>query len=441
MKKSKIILFIFEIIIIAASLFISIGIYLNNISKPKYIFSKGINLVGSKIDNYIKLSNDLYLNDKYSIKGNVEFDLDSDYYKKTNDSEEKKTYNLISNLNNMDTSFKIQKNKSKKIGYIEIDESIENENILNAKYYINDSTKYYYIKDVVDDYINDGSCNYFENINSSTTERDNLNYLQSIVIDSIINNLKEEYFTTKEEKDTYVVTLKIDNDNIKDILKGVLKDLKNDEKSKRILNNIDKNILKTKIKKTYLKKEEYYEISIYTSKILHRPLKYKVESVKNDSINTYIYKGNDKKGSFQYLVNDTLKYDIDLEFKKDDIKAVIKNSSNKKIGEFKLEKNNYNTTINYIINNDNKRMDLIYSSKFSKVKKNESYINKKNLSFKYVVDKETKLNGEVDIVLNVSNKVSILTDISNAKLKMNITNEEKEKIDNLYRDIKSRLER
>lgn len=441
MKKSKIILFIFEIIIIAASLFISIGIYLNNISKPKYIFSKGINFVGSKIDNYSKLSNDLYLNDKYSIKGNVEFDLDSDYYKKTNDSEEKKTYNLISNLNNMDTSFKIQKNKSKKIGYIEIDESIENENILNAKYYINDSTKYYYIKDVVDDYINDGSCNYFENINSSTTERDNLNYLQSIVIDSIINNLKEEYFTTKEEKDTYVVTLKIDNDNIKDILKGVLKDLKNDEKSKRILNNIDKNILKTKIKKTYLKKEEYYEISIYTSKILHRPLKYKVESVKNDSINTYIYKGNDKKGSFEYLVNDTLKYDIDLEFKKDDIKAVIKNSSNKKIGEFKLEKNNYNTTINYIINNDNKRMDLIYSSKFSKVKKNESYINKKNLSFKYVVDKETKLNGEVDIVLNVSNKVSILTDISNAKLKMNITNEEKEKIDNLYRDIKSRLER
>lgn len=443
MKKTKLILSILGIIIVVAGLFIFIGIYLNNISKPQYIFSNGIDIVKNKIENYTKKSNDLDLKDKYSIKGNIEFDLDSEYYKKTSDPEEKKTYNLIKNLNNTNIDFKIKKNKSNNTGYIELNETIGNEELLNAKYYINESTKYYYIKGIVDDYINYGSCNYFENINTNTTEKDNIDYLYNFIIDSVKNNLKEKYFTSKEEKNNYVVTLKIDNDNLKDILKNVQSDLKNDKKSKEILDNIDKNILKTKIKDedTYLEKEEYYKISIYTTKILHRPLKYKVDKVTKDSIKTYIYEGNETKGTLHYTVNDTTKYNIDIEFKTDEIKAIIKNSSNKKVGEFKLDKNNYNTTINYVFSDNNKKMDLIYSSKYTKVKNKESYTNKKNLSFKYIVNKETKLSGEIYINLDVSDKVSILTDISNVKLKSNLTNEEKEKISNLYDSIKNRLER
>ena len=443
MKKTKLILSILGIIILVAGLFIAIGIYLNKISQPKYIFSNGIDIIKNKIENYTKKSNDLDLKDKYSIKGNIVFDLDSDYYKKTTDSEEKKTNNLIKNLNNTNIDFKIKKNQTKNTGYIEINGTIGNEELLNTKYYINESTKYYYIKGIVDDYINYGSCNYFENINTNNTEKENIDYLYNFIIDSIKNNLKEEYFTIKKTKDKYVVILKIDNDNLKSIIKNVQKDLKNDKKSKRILDNIDKNILKTKItdEDTYLGKEEYYKIYIYTTKVLHRPSKYQIEVSTKDSINTYIYEGNENKGTLHYIVNDTTKYNIDLEFKKDEIKGNIKNSSNKKVGEFKLDKNNYNTTINYAFADNNEKMDLIYSSKYTKVKNNESYTNKKNLSFKYVVNKETKLSGEIDIKLDISNKISILTDISNAKLKMNMTNEEKEKISNLYSDIKNRLER
>ena len=439
MKKTKLLLQIFIIIVLVSVISIGVGIYLNNIGEPKYIFSKSIDIIKNKVDNYNKISNDLDLNDKYSIKGNIEFDLDSDYYKKATKQEEKKTYNLIKNLNNMNTSFLIQKNKSKDIGYIELNEVIGKEEIINAKYFINNSTKYYYINGILDNYINDGSCNYFENVNSNTTEKDNIDYLHNFIIKSIKNNLKEEYFTSTDD----AVTLRIDDKNLKEILSGILVDLNNDKESKRILDNIDKSILKTKIKDedTYIEKDEYYKISIYTSKILHKPLKYQVDHITKDNTNTYIYEGNESKGKFYYLVNNKEKYNASLEFSKDEIKGKIKDSSNKSIGEFKLDKNNYNTVINYTFNDDNEKLDLIYSSKYTKVKKNTSFNNKKNLSFKYVVNKETKLRGEIDINLEVTNKFSTIVDVTNSKLKSNMTKEEKEKIENLRENIKNRLER
>lgn len=433
---------IFMVVVIAA-MFIYIGIFLNDLGKPKSIFSRGIDVINNKIENYTNISEDLNLKDSFSIEGDLVFSLDTEYYNKTTDPEEKKIYNLINNLNKLNTTYKIQKKQSKSTGYIEINSLIGNEDILSAKYYINDSTKYYYVKNKVDDYINAGGCNYFENINKSNIEKDNIDYIYSIVIKSLKNNLKEEYFNIKEENDTHITILKIDDSNLKDILNGIIKDLKKDKKARKILDNIDKNILKTKIKEEdkYLEKEEYYKIYIYTTKILHKPIKYKVEHINKESIKSYTYEGNNNKGNLYYSVNDTPKYDISITFKNDEIKAKIKNSSDEKLGEFKLEKNNYNTIINYTFTEDDEKIDLIYSSKYSKVKKNQSFINKKNLSFKHVVNKETKLSGEIDSNIKVSNKFSILTDISNAKLKMNMTEEEKEKINNLYEDVKNRLER
>ena len=441
MKKGKIIL-IFLMILLAAGLCIGIGLYLNNISKPKYIFSKGLEVFQTKINNYDQLSEDIDLKDKFSVKGTVEFDLESEYYKKATTEEDRKTYNLISNLNNAETNFKIQKNGYKNTGYMEINSNTKDRDILTAKYYINDSTKYYFIKGLVDNYINDGGCNYFENINSTTTERDNFDYIYNFVFDSLKNNLKDEYFTSREEKDHYVAALTIDDVTLKKILNGVLKDLKEDKQARTILDNVDKNILKKKLSDDdIIGKDENYKIYIYTTKILHKPLKYKVEKVSKESVETYIYEGNENKGTLRYIENDKIRYSVSIEMDKNEIKAKIKNSDSKEIGEFKLEKNNYNTVINYTIDEDNKKIDLIYSSKYSNVKKNESYTNKKNLSFKYVVDKETRLSGEMDVTLEASNKVSILTDISEAKLKTNMTETEKNNVDNLYDVIKNRLER
>ena len=336
MKKGKIIL-IFLMILLAAGLCIGIGLYLNNISKPKYIFSKGLEVFQTKINNYDQLSEDIDLKDKFSVKGTVEFDLESEYYKKATTEEDRKTYNLISNLNNAETNFKIQKNGYKNTGYMEINSNTKDRDILTAKYYINDSTKYYFIKGLVDNYINDGGCNYFENINSTTTERDNFDYIYNFVFDSLKNNLKDEYFTSREEKDHYVAALTIDDVTLKKILNGVLKDLKEDKQARTILDNVDKNILKKKLSDDdIIGKDENYKIYIYTTKILHKPLKYKVEKVSKESVETYIYEGNENKGTLRYIENDKIRYSVSIEMDKNEIKAKIKNSDSKEIGEFKL---------------------------------------------------------------------------------------------------------
>lgn len=441
MKKRKFIILIFGIILLTATLFIGIGIALNDMSKPQYIYSKVIDIYKNKLDSYKDVSKDLNFKDKYSIKGNVDFDLDSEYYKKSTKEEDKKTLNLINNLNKSDINFLLQKNESKDTGYIELTQKIDDEDIIDAKYYISDSTKYYFIKGVVDTYINDGACNYFESINANNTEKENIDYLYNFVINSIKNNLKDDYFEIKEEKNNYVSIIKIDNDTINIILNNVLKDLKKDKKSRSILDNIDKNILKTKANKKVLQKDEYYKISIYTTKILHKPLKYKVEHISNLNSKTYTYEGNENKGTLYYLENNTLKYKVNLELSKNEIKAKIKDSSDKNIGEFKLEKDNYNTTLTYTYHDGIKKIDAIYSSKYSNVKKNSSYTNIRNLSFKYVENKETKLNGNVTMTLKASTKFAILADISNAKLKSNLTDKEKENLNKIYENIKNRLER
>lgn len=443
MKTRKKVLYISIIILLIATIFIGVGLYLNSISKPKYIFTKAIDIYKNKINNYNKSSEDLNLKDKYSIEGKISFDLDSEIYKKGQTEDDIKKYNIINNLNKSNTTFKIQKDQSKNTGYIELLEKIEDEEIINAKYYIADSTKYYFINDIVNTYINDGSCNYFESLNKDNTEKENIDYLYNFIIKSIKNNLREEYFTTKEDKNENIASIKLNNSNIKSILNNLLNDLKKDKKSRNILDNIDKRILKTKIKedKTYLEKDEYYKISIYTTKILHKPIKYKLEHITKDDRKTFIYEGNENKGTLYYLDNEITTYIIDVELKNNEIKATIKDSSNEKIGEFKVEKDNYNLTINYVFDDDQTKIDLIYSSKYTKVKKNTSYNNEKKLSFKYIVNKETKINGDIVINLKTKNKFTILTNVEDARLKSTLTEEEKNKLDNLYENIKSSLER
>lgn len=452
MVKKKFLIISF-LIIIVSSLFIIIGLYLNKISQPKYVISRGIDIIKDKIDNYNKTSKDLNMKDTYEIDGKIGFELDSEFYKndKANNIDSLEKYNLINNLNKSDTTFLIQKNQNKKMGYFELKQIIDKEDTIDAKYYIENSTKYYYLGGVLDKFVNDGSCNYFENINKDNSERDNIDYLSDFILDSIKNNLKEEYFDSKQtkekinnvDKDVYEISIKLDNETIKDILENVLKDLKKDKKASKFLNNINPNILKTKIKdnKKILDKNEYYEITIYTTKILHKPLKYIVKHNSSDSINTYIYEGDTNKGNFYYLENDSLKFQLNITFKNNEIIANVLDDENKKIGEFKLEKNKYDTTISYTKEEDNKLVDLIYSNKYNKVVKNKSYINTKNLSFKYIENKTSILNGEITVTLNVSSTPNILVDVEDAMLKSNLTDKDKEKINNYPLNIINRLEK
>jgi hypothetical protein len=123
------------------------------------------------------------------------------------------------------------------------------------------------------------------------------------------------------------------------------------------------------------------------------------------------------------------------------IECKIKDSSNKDVGIFKVEKND--TSVYYTFNFDNgdKKYDIIYSSKYSNYKKNKSFNNEKKLSFKYLEKKVSVLSGDITLLSKVTNKSSIKEEIGDAVLSSTLTTEQKEKFDNKSERIKERLKK
>ena len=441
MKKKLLIIVLF--IILISTFFIIAGMYFVTLSKPKNIISFGINNIKNKTDKYLLISNDLILGDNINIVGNIDFDLDSEYYKRINSKE----YNIIKNLTNSDINFSISEDAKKEKGLVSIKHNIDEEKIWDFKYYVDDATKYYYDSSIMDSYINDGTCYYFENINSNNTTDSNIKYLYNFMFKSLKNSLKDEYFTTEEKNESingkktnvHMIELTLDNKRLNEINSSIISSFKKDKKANRILNNLEIDLNKYK-NKELLGKDEKYILNIYTTKLLYSPLKYEITHIKGNDKEVYIYEGNESKGKFYYYDNSELVYRINIKTKNNDLDGIIYDKNNKKIGEFRLDKNKHNVNFTYSYNKNNEKYDLVYSSKYTSIKK-DSYKNEKILSFKHVKDKEDVINGSITLVLKVNDKPKIDEDINKVILKNNLSDKEKAMFNNKFETIKNRLEK
>ena len=450
MRRKRIIIIVI-VAFLLAGIFIGFGIHFNNISKPQYIFKSGISIISDNFKNYFNLE-DRGIGDNFTIESSIDYNLDSEYYKRTSqsDTEDLKTYNLINNLTNMTDSFVYKQSKKDKTAYIELNEKIKNEEVVDKKVYISNATKYYYVNGILKNYVNDGTCNYFETLTEDNTTKSNIDYLYDFIVESIGNNIKNEYFKeyTVEEsingtkKSVHQISLEVDDYLIHKVLNGVLSDLKKDKKANYILSNIDTTFSKYKIKdsKKFLDKNEVYTINIYTTKVLCKPLKYEIIYLDKDVKKKYIYEGNSSKGTYYYVEDDNVKYTADVSIKENNISAKIYDSKSKNIGELKVEKTGINRTFDFVFDNGEKKWDIVYYSKYSKIK-NGSYTNEKKASFKYVLNKESKLNGDVTITTKVSKDVKIEEDVSNAILESKLTDEQKNLFDTKKDKVKERFER
>ena len=154
----------------------------------------------------------------------------------------------------------------------------------------------------------------------------------------------------------------------------------------------------------------------------------------------YIYEGDGNKGTYYYVEDDNVKYTADISIKENIISAKIYDSKSKSIGELKVEKNGINRTFDFVFDNREKKWDIVYYSKYSKIK-NGSYTNEKKASFKYVLNKESKLNGDVTITTKVSKEVKIEEDVSDAVLESKLTDDQKSLFDTKKDKVKERFER
>ena len=450
---NKKVIFILVLIFIFSITSISIGLYINSLNKPKKILSESINFIHDEGKKYIFPNDNLVVGDTYTSTGSIDFNLNSEYYlrKSKNEEESLKKYNFINNISNMDTNFIIKQDRSNKSNYIEISQKIGDEDIVDYKRLVDNSTEYYFINGILKNYVNNGTCNYFEALTENNTTRSNIDYLYDFIFKSLQNNLKDEYFksydvvTSIRSKDTNVhqISIKFDNKITRDILNGILKDLKEDKKANNILSNVDKNFKKYKVKSknNIFKKDESYILNIYTTKVLNKPLKYELVHMGDSYNESYIIEKNNNIINYYYLEDNNIMYTANITIFDNNINGKIYNSSTEEIGGFILEKDGNNLSFDYNFDNSDEKINLKYISKYDNVKNKVSYINTKSLNINYLVNKEVKLSGNIEYKNKVVNKAKINTDIGNTTLYSKLSDEEKELIKNKRDMVKNRLER
>ena len=452
MKSKKKIIIIALFLFLFAFLFLGVGFYFNGLSKPSHVMGIIIDEVEEQFTHFFYSKDELFVGDTFTYEGDLHFDLDSEYYKNqaTINEEDVKKYHLIRNLDQLDTHFLLKQLAKNQSSYIELDAMLGEEELLKEKVYVENATEYYFINGIVKNYVNNGTCNYFETINEDNTSKDNLDYLYQYFFKALKDSFQEEYFErydlTMEKingKDQNVTqfVMNITEKRIHQILSDVLKSFKEDEKANSILTNVYPNFSSFKIKDDLdlFEKEESYVLSIYTTRFFFRPLKYELVHMIGDDKESFRFEGNLDGGMAYYVHNDQVVYQFPCEIDDHSIHIKIEDAFEKVMGEFKVEVEGYNQTINYSFDSDTKNYDFIYSSKFINFKKNKTYENTKKMSFKFVEDKVNHLSGDVVFNIKVENISKIDEDISMATLASRLSAEEKDAIDHKWESIKERM--
>lgn len=453
MKHKRIILSVVFVCFFIAIFSIGIGLYLNYLAQPKHVFEKMFSSMGEKFDPYFSTFDSLFIGDQFSVHTDVKFELDSPYYSEQSliDVEALKKYHFLKNLSKMDMDISLLEDSKKKKAFGQLLGVIGEEKIIDTRFGVDNATFYYFVDGVSDHYINNGTCNYFENINQETTSMDNLIYLKSFILKSFDNSLKEEYFTKYEakqdiggtKKDSYVISIRFTNKRIIMILNSILQDLKKDERAKVILTNIYPDFATVKIKDDtpFLQQKESYTLNIYTSKVLHKPYKYELVYLNQDDSKSILYELGNESDTILYLENNHMIYSMAATNSEDSFLLKISDSKNDSVGELRIDLQDKDRMIHFSFDDQSKRCNVEYSSKYTNYKKNKEYHNEKVLSLDYVDNGNSYLDGTVTILTDVSLDTKMEEDFSSAILSSKLTETEKEVLKTKKDTIKKRLER
>lgn len=451
-KKITVFLFFFLLLITSFSL-IGIGLYFNKLSMPQTITGQIIDNCHLKLEKYWQEIKRDYIGDTFTLNSIITYNLTSEKYneEKQTNIESLKKNNILLNLNQSQNQLEIKKNKKNKQAYVSWTKHIGQEEIVNAKYLIDNATKYYYVKSILNEYVNDGNSTYFETLSEENNSIDNIEYLSLIIKESLKENIKDSYYSTYkkeeniagEQKSVYQVSIKLTDKEIKAILQGILKDLKKDERANKILTGIDEDFPNKKLstEKKYLDKNESYTINIYTTPILYKPLKYEIIYLNEYDKKILSYEGDSSQGTFYYIEKDAVKYRIASQFTTTGTKLEIYNETDENVGSLVFDKNDQGNSLEYDFNNNEDKQHISFISKYENYKKNKSYTKHQNLLINIMKNKKSILNGEVKIESVMDNNASINEDISNAVLSSTLNEETKALFNNFNTSLKERLER
>ena len=450
-KKLSIILAVF--IFLFAILLIYIGFYFRYLSKPSYIVGEVLERIQNKSWNYLFPEHDVFVGDQFSLESSIDFDLDSEYYKNQSmvDIEALRKYNIIKNLSNLNTQLVMKHDGKNRLLLLDFEQKLGEEKLYHKKEYVANETGYYYVEDVLNQYVNNGTCNYFETIREGKTHHDNFQYLNEYIFKAIQNSLLEEDFKTyevntnihgKEEK-VHQISIRFTNKLIRKVWNAIILDFEKDEEASFLIKNIFPNYKKYLLKddSKILSSNEYYTLNIYTTRFLYAPVKYEVIHMMGDEKEVYIYEGDDTSGDGYYVLNDQVYYSVHFKWRENSIDVKIKNSKGEDLGNLRFDKDDNNIAMNYSFEEKDKKYEVVYSSKYEDVVKGKSYVNTQIVSFNYLENKVTRLNGSISYVQKLDSKVQIEETVGDSILASKLTEEQKYLFQNKYKAIKERMEK
>jgi len=437
--------------IVLAIILIVIGCYLSYVSNPKQIIKTSINNFALALNDLFKKDEDLDMKDTYTLTSDIKLDLKSNNTINQN-TEQLIINNLLKNLSNTNNSLVYKKDKNKKQLYINWATNYNNQELLNTKYLISDSTEYYYVSGFLDKYVNNGTNNYFESLNEETTTKDNITYIYDTILKSLQENLKDDYFekyqettsfSSKDEKLTKV-SLKLNNERLKKISSGILKDLKNDSKAKGILTNTDKDFFKKKDKDStkFLEKDENIIFNVYTTNILHKIKKYELIYQNNTEETKITYEQDiDKSQGTMYIIeNNKVTYELKITKVNNKYKInILDANSNNQLGKITFEKNNKRTSLLVDFSNNNNQINIDYDLRLSNIVPNKSYDSTMKLSLKIIENNTSILNGSIKATNKITNKVKISEETQTSILESSITEEQRNILNQKLESILNQL--
>lgn len=440
-KNSKVGIVIAIICVVVFILLIAGFVYIKYSRGNKKIISTGITNLTSKFEEIAIRNEDLELTKNYTIDGTIELDLESDLldsYAKAYD-EYKPYTKLIDNLNKTSNSFSLKQNLDSKKMLYQIDSKLNNDQLIDAKFYIEEDKEYYFVKGFLDKYIESGESSYFENLEENQNTYDNIEYLYKFLIDSLKNNLKDEYFVKTnqvitidgEKINTKKITLKLDENNGNELLENILKDLKADKKANEILTSLDEDFEDAEVEDAI---EEGQEItfSVYVDNLFYHIQKYEltVDDSYEEVLITYV---DQEKDIIEIYSDKELASSIEITNEDDNSYVInIFDEEHEKLANISLKNTKTSSEMSFDIDVDDYVVKGKVTSKYSNIIKNKSYDNKTIISVNVKADKQEMADAKITIDMTAKNNSDIDEDVSDSMKQDDITTSQKEALQDIY---------
>lgn len=418
------------VIVIAIILTLAFSVYKFYLGNPKRIVTNSIDSFSGRWEKLIKNypDDDFDYGQYYTATSKLTIDASSDTLETlaTTAPEYEMYNNIINNLKKLDTSIVTSQSKKDKKMFIKIDSKLQDEDIININYLVQNNKQYYLVKGLFDNYVDGGENKYFENLEDSESTIEDMQYVYDLALESLKKNLKDDYFTEKSEKikvqekeiNARKVILTIDDKASRELAQAILKDLKKSKKATKILEKVNPNFKDAKIEEEeeiFGEGEEICYIA-YVDKLTYKNLMQKIEiNNKNESIAISHEETNDKdKDYLNVYENDNLIGTITIEEKEDGFLFGLKNSSKENIGTLSISKKDKETITKFDIEIEGLKITFNINSVQEEIKKAKEYKTESKMDLKVESEGEKIIDLKMDVNSNIVTEANIEEKIDNA---------------------------